>query len=271
MWDAMGPYGKALSASMALYAYLFCDDLDIHGHRDGYPIRYFYRYFDILQTVITDSASLANELRTRFQIPPSKSHKLVILQTPVTALQVAKPPCHMVNRRPQVFWSGRFDRQKRVDVVMSLAARMAEIDFHLWGRPVLDHDFNKLNIPNNVFLQGVYKDLAHLPLEHCDLWLYTSQWDGVPNILLEVAAAGIPLVGSLAGGTGEVLLEDLCIRIADVCNIDAFETAILRVLENPREARKRARRLRELVLSQRNPATYRSSIEALLSPARPND
>ncbi len=82
LWDAMLPYGRALASSTALYAYFF-NDPGIYGDWVGSPLKEFYRHFDILHTVITDSNYLANDLRTRFQIPPSRADKLVTLDTPI--------------------------------------------------------------------------------------------------------------------------------------------------------------------------------------------
>ena len=265
-WETMRPYGKLLSSGSALYAALFCSDQDIYGQWTGYPIKQFYRYFDTYSAVITDSHFLADELRRRYAIPPAQAHKLRTLETPVIK---EFPPVAKTStgERAQIFWAGRFDRQKRVDVVMALAKRLPEVDFHLWGEPVLDKDFQNLDIPKNVALHGVYQDFEELPLAQCDLWLYTSQWDGVPNVLLEVAASGIPIVGSLVGGTGEVLLEGLSHRIEDNDDLDAFETAIRDVLADPAAARKRAAQLRENVLTTRTPSAYAAAVKTLLSAA----
>lgn len=263
-WETMRPYGKALSTSMSLYAYLLCNDMDIYGRWDGYPARQFYRHFDVYKAILVDSHSLAEDLREKFQIPPEQRHKLITLDTPVNnPLPLVPPP--VSNQRPQIFWSGRFDRQKRLDVVATLATRLPEADFRLWGQPKLDQDFHKLAFPENITIEGLYENFGELPLDRCDLWLYTSQWDGVPNILLEVAPTGIPLVGSLAGGCGEVLIEGLCERVTNVEDIDAFEAAIRRVLADPAAARHRAKRLRQRVLAQRSPSTYRTMVEKLLA------
>ena len=265
-WDSMRPYGKALASSMALYTYLFCNDKNIYGEWGGYPARYFYRYFDIFRAVITDSKYLAEELRTCFQIPPEQMNKLVALDAPMrNPRQLVRSPEMNEKRRAQIFWGGRFDRQKRLDVVFALASRFPEIDFRLWGEPVLDKDYLNYKRPDNVILEGVYKDFNDVPLERCDLWLHTSEWDGVPTLLIDVAATGVPLVGSVAGGCGEVLVEGLCHRIADVEDVDAFERAIRTVLADPAAAREKAARLRDVTLARRAPAAYRAEVEKLLA------
>jgi glycosyltransferase involved in cell wall biosynthesis len=163
-----------------------------------------------------------------------------------------------------VFWASRFDRQKRLDVVYALAQAMPDVDFHLWGKPVLDNSFSKLKKPGNVFLEGIYAQFSELPLSNCNAWLYTSEWDGVPNILIDVAASGIPIVGSHVGGTGEVLLDGLSWPIRDVSNVKAYEKALREVLANPKAARAKALRLREHVLQRHTWTQFLTTLRTLL-------
>jgi glycosyltransferase involved in cell wall biosynthesis len=69
----------------------------------------------------------------------------------------------------------------------------------------------------------------------------------------------------LAGGTGEVLLEGLCHRIAGVEDVDGFERAIREVLDDPPAARARASELREVLRARRAPAVYREAVRELLA------
>jgi len=267
-WDAMQPFGKALSASTALYAYMFCNDMNLFGHWNGYPLQKFYRYFDILSGIMVDNHNLAEELAEMYLVPSAQTSKIVTLETPVSALpSIAPAPVPGLQRRPQVFWASRFDRQKRVDLVMELARTMPDVDFRLWGEPVLDANDQVKDAPPNVSLEGVYEDLAQVPLGQCDLWLYTSQWDGVPNILIDIATRGIPIVGSLVGGTGEVLKEGLSWPVTDIENVEAYEAAIREVLCDPVEARRRALRLREEIAEQRTTENYIKALESALPKA----
>jgi glycosyltransferase involved in cell wall biosynthesis len=267
LWDAMKVYGQSLAASTRLFAYLYCNEKDIYGNWVGYPNRNFYRYFDLLEGVATDSTFLEDDLRARFFVSPDKSAKLVTLHTPVVkSPPIAPCPSYeSKSRKRQVFWAGRFDRQKRVDVAFAIAGRMPDVDFRMWGEPVLDKEFEQLKRPENITFEGVFSDVFSLPFEQCDLWLYTAEWDGVPNMLIEIAALGVPLVGSIAGGTGDVLVEGLAERVEDIEDVDAYVRAIRAVLENPRKARERAVRLRDRVLQQRSMDKYRADVATLVS------
>jgi glycosyltransferase involved in cell wall biosynthesis len=96
------------------------------------------------------------------------------------------------------------------------------------------------------------------------VWLYTSGWDGVPSQLLEVAMTGIPIVGSLVGGTGEVLGEDDSWPVGDFENPEAYVRAIRDVLTDQHRARRRSHALRDRMLRERTEAAYAEHVAGLL-------
>ncbi|MBN1637154.1 MAG: tetratricopeptide repeat protein [Deltaproteobacteria bacterium] len=264
-WETMVSYGGLLAREMALYASLFSNTKTVHGEWTGYPARLFYRYFDLFRGVITDSYFLAEELNKQFLLTPKQQRKLVTLESPV--IDIPRPvsmPTSNTKNRPRVFWASRFDREKRVDIVYTLANAMPDVDFYLWGKPVLDDSFSKWIKPKNVFLEGVYEKFENLPLNHCNVWLYTSECDGVPNVLIDVAASGIPIVGSLVGGTGEILIDDLSWPVRDSNNVKAYEQSLRQVLADPEAAWTKALRLREHVLHQRTWNNFVTKVKGLL-------
>lgn len=269
LWDAMEQHGLAMSQTMNLYAYLFCNDKNVYGDWVGYPVRNFHRFADVYQGVICDSNFLMNDLKNRFLVPPEKSHRLAVFETPISYVPApAKMPEPRPGRRPQIFWAGRFDRQKRIDVTYEIARRMPEVDFHLWGEPVLDRHFRNLTKPDNVYLNGVYQNFYELPLDDCDAWLYTSEWDGVPNVLIEVASAAVPLVGSITGGTGEVLVEGLSKPIESIEDANAYVQALHETIANPVKAREAALKLRQRIIQRRTLQVYRDRLKSMLNPEK---
>ena len=47
-----------------------------------------------------------------------------------------------------------------------------------------------------------------IPIQACDLFLYTSKTDGIPNIILEMASLSVSIVSSKICGITEILGED---------------------------------------------------------------
>ncbi len=159
-----------------------------------------------------------------------------------------------VPQRPalNVLWAGRLDRQKRIDLLAQIAAHCRDLPyhFHVHGSAVLEQfDTRKLAAPN-VTYHGPFDGFASLPLEQFDVYLYTSQWDGLPNILLEAMAAGLPIIASKVGGVGELIEsgETGC-AIEPYDDVDAFVAALGRIARDPelgeRWSRQGRRRLEE--------------------------
>lgn len=264
-YRAMRTYGRALAATERVFPVLFCNEQTSMGTWRGWAMRYFYRVFDDCAGVITDSEHLARELTTTYQLGEAELDRLHVFRAPVPSAQpVPDPPSRGPGRRPQVFWAGRWDRQKRIDLFVEIAEMLQEVDFRMWGESVLGG--RAAELPTNVLAQGRYDHFSQLPLEEADLWLYTSAWDGVPSLLLEVATTGVPIVGSRVGGTGEVLVPGESWPVAEDEGAPAYVSAIREVLDDPGAARRRALQLRDRLLQERSEAAFAAQVLDVLLP-----
>ena len=265
LYRAMSDYGKALAASERLFLVMFGNEQMPAGNWVGLPLRYFYRTFDVVAGVITDSHHLRDWLIDRHQLTDDMQDRLHVFSAPVDpTVRLVERSERVAGRRPQVFWAGRFDRQKRVDIAFQVARAMPEVDFRFWGEKVLNAPGAGPK-PDNVRLEGPYAHFSEVPLADADAWLYTSGWDGVPSQLLEVAMTGVPIVGSLVGGTGEVLVSDGAWPVADLEDPLAYAVALREVLDDLPAAFAKARNLRELMLSDRSEERYADrALEVLL-------
>ena len=69
--------------------------------------------------------------------------------------------------------------------------------------------------------------MKNLPTDKYDIFLYTSEGDGVPNILQEITASGLPIIASNVGGIREFIMTNKTgYLIEDHNDIDAYVTAI---------------------------------------------
>lgn len=269
-WEVTQLYGQQISTWTDLYAYLFTWDLDRNGNKGGYPINWFYPSFDSLKGVFVDNSVLMEEMAARYAMPEKLRKKIHLLHTPAEPIKFSYSGIFQERRRRgkrlRCFWAGRFDAQKRFDVVIEIARLMPEMDIMVWGKTVLggiDIDFD--NLPANIKLQGVYKDFDDLPIEACDFFLYTAQWDGLPTILIDVGTREIPIVGSRVGGTADLISETTAWPVDDVLEPDAYVEAIKTLCANPEEGARRAAALRKHTLDLCNDACYRAALHAALT------
>ncbi|QZY28149.1 glycosyltransferase family 4 protein [Nocardioides coralli] len=249
LYHALRTYGRALTATERVFLCFFCNEQSGLGTWEGWSLRYFYRAFDDVAGVITDSEYLAGELTRMYRVTDAARSRIHVFRAPVD--DSLPTPAHEPSPtgRPQVFWAGRWDRQKRVPLLLEVAGLMPDVDFRVWGETVMGGQ--PPEAPANLSIEGRYGHITEIPLAEADAWLYTSGWDGVPSQLLEVAMTGIPIVATQVGGTGEVVSEADAWPVDAEAGAAAYERAIREVLADPGEARRRAAALRERLLQDR--------------------
>ncbi|HEX5467581.1 MAG TPA: glycosyltransferase [Gaiellaceae bacterium] len=263
---AMRTYGSALAATERLFPIFFGNESTEIGDWYGWPSIQFYRLFDQVTNIITDSERLAQWLDDIYQLDPGSREKIRIFHAPVDpTLPLASPDVSSRSSdRPTVFWAARSGgRKEGIDLVLQIARLMPEVEFRLWGEQILQRRRLK-HLPENVRIEGGYAAFTDLELGEADVWLYTSAWDGVPTILLDVAMTGVPIVGRLVGGTGEVLSEADAWPVAEIGNAEEFVKAIREVLADTAGARRRALALRERLLRERSEAAFAEEVTGLL-------
>ncbi len=67
-----------------------------------------------------------------------------------------------------------------------------------------------------------------------DIHLLTSDHEGMPNVVLEAMACGLPVVASDVGGVREIVVSDETGYVIPPGDLDAFIAAVLKLVENAR-------------------------------------
>ena len=118
--------------------------------------------------------------------------------------------------RPQliVAAAGRLSPEKGFDVLIDAAATVVveqpEVGFVLFGdgplRDQLDARIVRLGLTDRFVLAGFKSNLDDY-FPHFDLFVQSSHTEGLPNVILEAFAAGVPVVATAVGGTPEIVEE----------------------------------------------------------------
>ena len=110
--------------------------------------------------------------------------------------------------------AGRLSPEKGFKDLIEAAALVVkscpEVGFVLFGegvlRPDLEAQIAARGLKDRFVLAGFRPNLdAYLP--HLDLLVQSSLTEGMPNAILEAAAAGIPVVATAVGGTPEIIIQ----------------------------------------------------------------
>jgi glycosyltransferase involved in cell wall biosynthesis len=126
-----------------------------------------------------------------------------------------------------------------VDAAESVVSRDPSIGFVLFGegplRESLTHAIARRGLAGRFVLAGFRADLdAFVP--HFDLMVLPSFTEGMPNVVLEAFASGVPVVASDVGGIPELVEDGASGRLVQPGDPGALSKAILEVLD-PEETR----------------------------------
>jgi glycosyltransferase involved in cell wall biosynthesis len=180
------------------------------------------------------------------------------------------------NRRA-VTYVGRLDRQKGVRWLVETApewlAQLPNHDLLLVGKgpeqPALVALSEKLGVASRIHLSGWRSDVPEI-LRASNLLVLPSAWEGMPNVVLEAMASGLPVVATDVEGVRELLGPAAEAQVVPGGNSQAFSERIVAIASNPELAaslgqENRCRAEREFSLA-RMVAAYEGLYESLLKP-----
>ncbi|MEF3405205.1 glycosyltransferase family 4 protein [Agromyces sp. CCNWLW203] len=261
-FDVIERHGAALAPTSALFLSTYVIDRTPDGERTSVL---FYRrdgFLDPVTAVLVDSEAFVQTMSNEFGFDPAKF--LVQRNIVDTTFGTRGGPVRGV--RPfRVLWAGRFDVQKRVDVLAAIAVEIERlrlpVEVHFYGEevmgdPALPDHLRALEAAGAHRHPPFTGGFSNLPIEQYDAFLMTSEWEGVPNMMLEALAAGLPVIAPTVGGIGEVLTSEIGYPIARFDDIDAYVSTIAEILEHPDDAARRATSARSSILSDYSVDTF---------------
>jgi glycosyltransferase involved in cell wall biosynthesis len=218
MWELYEHFGQELARHTRLATIGFVHALDQSGKPYGYTKTHLRKVLPFLDRVITDNEAVIDVLRRDLRLREQDAAKFTCLYQTAPPVR-PRPARTRSQRRPQILWASRVTRSKCPELVPAVARLLSECDIHAYGARELGYRFpavksllfphhdlgHRLTKARNLRWRGAFKQFGDLPLARFDALLYTGLYDGLPNILLEAGAAGLPIVAPNVGGIGELI------------------------------------------------------------------
>ncbi len=208
-------YAKILSKASKLYIQVFCLDRTPDGQTVHYFIEQLQDKVNYLTKIFTDNHNVIDEIVKLQALPRDKfacHYQPMESGSKKTKFNKLRDFSHQKPLR--VLWAGRLDAQKRPDLLLRIADEALKQDlpvkFDVYGSPVLDGNdiVKKLKRSKAIDYKGSYDNgLNSLNLNEYDVFLINSQWEGLPNAVLEAITAGLVIVASDAGGLREIIVN----------------------------------------------------------------
>jgi glycosyltransferase involved in cell wall biosynthesis len=227
----------------AVVYYRFSDAVSREGeelfHR-ATGFNFVSAHIERLALVVSDTEMLVDRDRWRIGVRPERFQCLPSRCPPlVNESQIA---VRTARRKGRVLWASRLDSEKRPELLFHIAHRLAEaapgVSIDVFGRAVLEQfDVAAFDDIENLKYRGPYEGFERLDHAAYDCFLYTSWFDGLPNVVLEAMSAGLPVIAPAVGGIAEMVLDDetgilLPAPASDEVAARVYVNAIVRLLED---------------------------------------
>jgi glycosyltransferase involved in cell wall biosynthesis len=186
----------------------------------------FYEWLDRLTLPRMDAVVCVSEAQAR-QVAKTgvRAERLHVIRNAIRAerfaptLASARGILQSLFTRPRsllIGAAGRLSPEKGFDILVEAAAAVVracpDAGFVLFGdgrrRAALADQIARLGLADHFVLAGFRDDLDGL-LTGFDLTVLPSYTEGLPNVVLESFAAGVPVVATAVGGTPEVVEDSV--------------------------------------------------------------
>ncbi|BDZ45892.1 glycosyltransferase [Naasia aerilata] len=240
-FDVLEQHGPDLPS--ALFLTTFAIDRSPDGERLSVLFLRRPGFLDPVRAVLVDSEQFVDTAVRELGYP---REKFAVQRSVVQSVE--RPMPSSAGSPLRVFWAGRFDLPKRIDILARVvrAARDAEfpLEMHYYGLEVMGTPALSASLAELEELGAVrhppYSRFAEVPLGDLDAYVLTSEWEGVPLTVLEAMTAGVPVVAPLVGGVGEVLSAETGYPVPAFDDAAGYVAAFAAIAADFGEAQRRA-------------------------------
>jgi len=229
-WECYRKFGLALRQRSNLFASLFCDDMDGNGVPVGYARTYLRSCHAHLSGVFCDNSVYPQVWAHELGVPRDL---FSVIRFPYDRAVVAKDEPFVLNEPARVLWAGRFDKQKRPDILLAVAQALPSVGFDVYGTADLGAPHPavaRLKALPNVTLHGGFEHFEDVVRPDHAAFLFTTSWEGLPTILLDAAASGLPIVAPAVGGIVDLIDRNHLVTSPD--DVIAYVSQLKQLLSN---------------------------------------
>lgn len=188
--------------------------------------------YDVVTRIFTDNQRMADDL---VRLEGFDAGKIKVIHQPMDEIIKMEETKKKDDEVFRILWAGRIDDEKNPRLVPKIAKLLGDkYRIDMYGE--LAKGYTKYSfMDNNIEYVGPFTNFADFAKKNYDLFLYTSLRDGMPNVLLEAAAIGLPIVCSNVGGVGDFIKDGRTgVLVDDIENPGEYAGAI-KALRNDRK------------------------------------
>jgi len=206
------------------------------------------RCYPRARSVVCNSQRMAKAFA---RIYPEAGARVVSIPNPTDFQRLealaAEPPQRAADGGQTLISVGRLTRQKRFDVLLRALARVRQdFDVRLWIcgegplRRRIEGWIEELKLEDGVEMPG-FCDNPFALMRQADLYVMTSDFEGLPNALIEAQGLGLPAVATdCPYGPAEIVEDGVTGRLVPTADPMAVARAVIEILGDSERRRRMA-------------------------------
>jgi glycosyltransferase involved in cell wall biosynthesis len=205
-YDFVLRYKRLLRAlDVKIYVFAFAGATAPDGRIGGYVHEFLPLIYDVTYRIITDNSVIVKDLLDQDGF---NSKKIFIHHQYIDSkLKIRKTSTGKILR---ILWASRVAKSKLPEILVQIAEKLDPEKYAIDVYGVIEDDYTEKifqNIPGLRYVRP-YNGIDDLPTDKYDVFLYTSESDGLPNVLLEIASKNLPIIAPNIGGISDLIEND---------------------------------------------------------------
>lgn len=191
---------------------------------NGGKLKYIFCYIEKLLSYFTDSILCVSnqDYENAKNIIGIPSKKLCTIQNSTSP----KPVKENINLVKKFLFVGRLIHPKRPDLFIEASKIFPQYEFYLVGDGPLSKNYSNTT-QKNLFFLGEIKNFTSF--KDYDVFVLSSDSEGLPMSAIEAGSAGVPMLLSNVGGCSELIHNN---GIVFENNLESLSNAIQNIVEN---------------------------------------
>jgi Glycosyl transferases group 1 len=267
LWRTIEERGPALARVTSLFTYVLDRTRAPDDRISGLTERHFRNCFRYLTRIYADNASLIELLIDTYEVPNDLRERFRAVYNPLrTALTTPRSESLSHPERASaccVLWRAGSAPDPAPSIISGLGRQYSSVMFDVYACDQLDSNgsFAK-DVPANVRPKGRMSSVDDIQFDRYFAILYVTSQEGLPNLVVEAAGCGLPIVAPKIGGICELIDDETGWPVRKSSAAEYIQ-ALRQIRENPIEV---ARRVANMLALVRNRHTWDRYLEALLQP-----
>lgn len=203
-------------------------------------------------SIILSVSCIAQTDRQKQYFPRWLQHKFFTIPNPV---DYAKEAFCEHSEKVRFVAAGRLAAQKNYPLMLSSFAKVAssrDVYLDIFGVGELKDELNQMIQDLNISERAVLRDYSQNLTEEyrkASIYILTSDWEGMPNALLEAMALGMPCIATdCPTGPAELIPDERYGQLVPMKDEVALTCAMIKLVDSPKLRKENGRMAREYVI-----------------------